>query len=207
MGQRADVGHVRQIVLQLALHARIANEFVDRHGVVGHVVALGNGAPIGVVEADAARRQCLDVLDDRGLIEGHQYLRRVAAGGVAVLAQPDVVPRRQALDIRREDVLAVDGDAHLEQRAQDSHVGRLAAGAVGRGDDDGKVVDDGSIIDDQTIGRVALLRRRRLFNHSVTHVHFSFATTIGRARVGRARRLPDLSSVAAKEGRGGGETR
>ncbi len=141
-GQRADVDHVGDVVLQLAFHARVADEHIDGHGVVGDVIPLGDRAPVAVVEADAAGRQRLDVLDDCHLVERHQNLRRMAAGGVAVLAQPDVIPRRQSLNIRREDIFPVDGDAHLEQRAQDSQVGGLAAGAVGRRHDDRIIVDD-----------------------------------------------------------------
>ena len=53
------------------------------------------------------------------------------------------VPGRQAGDVRREQVLPGDRDAHLEDGSQQDEVRRLAAGPVDGRDLDAEVVDDG----------------------------------------------------------------
>ena len=100
-------------------------------------------AQIGVVDADPAGGQARDVVVDGRGVERDQQLGR-PAGDVALVADPDVVPGGQPLDVRREDVLAVNGDAELEEGAQQGEVGRLTAGAVGGGHCDREVVDDGA---------------------------------------------------------------
>jgi len=102
----------------------------------------GDGAPVAVVDADAAAGQVLDVVVDGGFVEGDEDFAGVAAGDVAVFADADVVPGGQAGDVGGEDVFAVDGDAHFEEGAQQGEVGGLAACAVDGGGDEGEVVDD-----------------------------------------------------------------
>src|SRR5690606_11496548 len=60
---------------------------------------------------------------------------------VAVAAHPDLVPRRQALDVRGEDVLAGDRDAHPEDRLHDEAVRARRARAVDGADLECEVVD------------------------------------------------------------------
>ena len=60
---------------------------------------------------------------------------------VAVLADADLVPGRQPLDVRREDVLARDGNPHPEDRLHEQAVGARRAGAVDGGDLEREVVD------------------------------------------------------------------
>ena len=64
------------------------------------------------------------------------------AGDVAVFAGADGEPGRQAGDVRGKQVLAGDGDTHLEDRPQQHEIGRLAAGTVDGRDLDAEVVDD-----------------------------------------------------------------
>src|SRR5262249_6218005 len=65
-------------------------------------------------------------------------LARDVAAGIGA----DGVPGWKARDVRREHVLAGDGDAHLKDGPDEDEVGCLAPGAVDRRDLDGEVVDD-----------------------------------------------------------------
>src|SRR6185312_11030777 len=65
------------------------------------------------------------------------------AGDVAALAGADGVPGGQAGDVGGEEVLAGDGDTHLEQGMQKDQIGRLAAAAVNGGDLEAEVVEQG----------------------------------------------------------------
>ena len=74
------------------------------------------------------------VLRVGGGVQRHHQVEVRRAGGVAVLADADLVPGRQSLDVRREDVLAGDRDAHAEDGLHEQAVGAGRAGAVDRGD-------------------------------------------------------------------------
>src|SRR5690554_2258029 len=133
----AHVGHVGDVLLDLALHVDVGQQLLDGHRVVGEVGAVRAEAQVGVVDAEAALRQAGHVGQHGLAVEGHHDLGRPARH-VALATDTDVVPGRLALDVRREDVLAVDGDAHLEEGAQQGEVGGLAAGPVGRGNHEGE---------------------------------------------------------------------
>ena len=64
------------------------------------------------------------------------------AADVAAVVGANRVPRGQPGDVRREEVLARDGYAHLENRTQEYEIRRLAARSVDRGDLNAEVVDD-----------------------------------------------------------------
>ncbi len=64
----------------------------------------------------------------------------LAARRVAVLAYPDGVPGGQAGDVGGKEVLAVNGNAHLEQGAYKHKVCALAARPVYSGGNDGEVI-------------------------------------------------------------------
>src|SRR5262249_59822188 len=91
----------------------------------------------------------------------------VAPADKSVLADTDLEPCRQPLDVRGEDVLAADGDAHLEERADKAVVGGLAARAVDRRDGDAEVVDPLRTIADVAELRALLAVWRNPFRSSV----------------------------------------
>src|SRR5690606_16961851 len=125
-----DVGHVRDVVLELALDLDLGEQVLNGYRVVGEVGALGLVLEVCVVDAHAAGRQAGYVRMHRRRVEGDEELGW-PAGDVALPADADVVPGRLALDVRREDVLPVHGDPHLEERSQEGQVRCLAARAVG----------------------------------------------------------------------------
>ena len=59
----------------------------------------------------------------------------------AALAHPDLVPGRQALDVRRKDVARRDRHAHAQDRAREHEVGARRARAVHVGETDHEIVD------------------------------------------------------------------
>src|SRR5690606_30313881 len=105
-------------------------QVLNGYRVVGEVGALGLVLDVCVVDAHAAGRQAGYVRMHRRRVEGDEELGW-PAGDVALPADADVVPGRLALDVRREDVLPVHGDPHLEERSQEGQVRCLAARAVG----------------------------------------------------------------------------
>jgi hypothetical protein len=66
----------------------------------------------------------------------------LAARQEAFVAQADVEPGGQTLDIAGEEIFARNRDAHFVQRADQHAVAGLAAGAVGRRDVDVEIIDD-----------------------------------------------------------------
>ena len=122
LGDDADVGHVGHVVAQRLGRVQFAQQFLDRDGVEGDVLAGAGGGDGVVVEAHAARAQARQILDEGRRIHGHQDLGALAACGEPVRAGADREPGGQSLDVGREQVLPADGDAHAEQGAQDGHI-------------------------------------------------------------------------------------
>ncbi len=142
-GQGARIRDVlHQDALAHTLEGRVA-QVRQRHAQVGDVgpVQLVVERPARVEHQPAAAAHLGHVLRVGGGVQRHHQVEVRGAGGVAVFADPDLVPRGQALDIRREDVLARDRNAHPEDGLHDEAVGAGRAGAVGRGDLEGEVVD------------------------------------------------------------------
>ena len=84
-----------------------------------------------------------DVVLGRRLVHADQDLRVEPMPDVALGAGADVEPRRQALDVRGEHVLAAARDPHRVQGAEQDQVGGLASRAVDGADPDRQVVDHG----------------------------------------------------------------
>ncbi len=142
IGADADVHHVGDAVAEFRWDIRLRDGLLDRDFVVDDIAAALSPLPIGGDDAYAARRQVLNVLGGGVLVHDDCDLGRRAPCDVTVLARADRVPGRQTLDIRREQVLAADRDAHAEQRADQDLIGGLAARSVLGGDHEGKIVDD-----------------------------------------------------------------
>src|SRR4029078_5000090 len=51
----------------------------------------------------------------------HQ-VKRGGSRGIAVLIDPDLVPRRQSLNVRWKDILSDDGDAHEKDRLHEQRL-------------------------------------------------------------------------------------
>src|SRR6185369_10706721 len=85
-------------------------------------------------------RDALDVLGERILVHRDDDFGGIAASHEAIFADADLEPRRQALNVRGENVLAAYRNTHLKKGANQAVVGRLAAGAVDRGDGDAEVI-------------------------------------------------------------------
>ena len=96
-----------------------------------------------VVDDRAARLERQHVLV-RGLrVHRDEEVDLLLARDVAVPVGADGVPGRQPGDVGREEVLAGDRHAHLEDRPQQDEVGGLAARAVDRRHLDAEIVDAG----------------------------------------------------------------
>ncbi len=86
--------------------------------------------PGRVVEQNAARRDLLQVARIRLRVHGDHDVDGARTREIAVLADADLVPRRQSLDVRREEILAADGHAHPKDGLHQQRVGARRAGAV-----------------------------------------------------------------------------
>ncbi len=142
-GQGAGIGDVlHQDALAHALEGAVA-QVRQRHAEVGDVgpVQLVVEWPARVEHQPAAAAHFGHVLRIGGGVERHHQVEVRGARRVAVFADPDLVPRGQALDVRREDVLARDRNAHPEDGLHDEAVRAGRAGAVGRRDLEGEIVD------------------------------------------------------------------
>ena len=76
-----------------------------------------------VVEQIAAGLDLLDVLGPGLRVHGDHHVDAAAPAEIALLGDPDLVPGRQALDVRREDVARADRHAHAQDRAGEQFVG------------------------------------------------------------------------------------
>ena len=139
--QHAVVDHVAHQLAQPRLGADRAHQLVERDRVEVQVGAQGVELQRLVVDHGGAGVELPDVLLGRLRVHGDQEVDFLLAADVAVLAGADGEPGGQAGDVRREQVLARDRDAHLEQGAHQNGVGRLASGAVDGGHLDGEIVD------------------------------------------------------------------
>ena len=137
----AVVDHVAHEAAQLRVGTDRPDNLVERHRIEDEVVAERVELQRLVVHDSGARIERQDVFLCRLRVHRNQEVDFLLACDVSALARPNRVPGRQAGDIRRKHVLARDGDAHEQNRAQQHEVGRLAAGAVDGGHLEAEVVD------------------------------------------------------------------
>ena len=141
--QRTDVGDVlHQDALTHPLECRVAH-LGERHAEVGHVgtLQLVVQRPRRVVQQVAAGAHLRNILLIGRRVERHHQVEVRSAGGVAVFADPDLVPGGQALNVRRKDVLTRDGDSHAENRLHEESVRRSRSRSVGGCDLESEIVD------------------------------------------------------------------
>ncbi len=114
----------------------------ERHAEHRDVVPLEQrvARPGRVVEQEAAGRDLLDVLGVGLDVHREHQVDATGAREVAVGGDADLVPGRQALDVRREVVLADHRHAAAEDRLHDERVGARRARAVDVGELDDEVV-------------------------------------------------------------------
>ena len=94
-----------------------------------------------IVEEIAAGLDLGDVLVPGLRVHRHHHVDAAAPPEMAALADPHLVPGRQALDVRREDVARARRDAHAQDRLGEQRVGAGRARAVDVGEFDDEVVD------------------------------------------------------------------
>jgi hypothetical protein len=97
--------------------------------------------PGGVEDQVAAGRHVAQVARIGLGIHRDHDVDLAGAGDVAVLRDADLVPGRQALDVRREVVLAHHRDAAAEQRFHQQRVGARRTRPVDGGDLDDEIID------------------------------------------------------------------
>ncbi len=97
--------------------------------------------PRAVVEEVAAGLDLGDVGVPGLRVHRDHHVHAAAPAAVALLADPRLVPGRQALDVAREDVARADRHAHAQQAAREQLVRRRRPGAVDVRELDDEVVD------------------------------------------------------------------
>ncbi len=145
-GQRADIDDVlEELALARDRAVHRVGELGQRHAQHRHVAAqLLAGERLGrIVEHVAAAFDLGDVLVPGLRVHQHREVDAAAAPEPALARDPHLVPGRQALDVRREDVARRHGHAHAHHRAGEELVGRRRARAVDVGELDDEVVGGG----------------------------------------------------------------
>ncbi len=102
------------------------------------------------IEERTARQHIVHISHKSRRVHRHKHFVLFPPGQEAILADPDGIPGRQALNIGWKQVFTRNRDSHLKQRTQNGQVGGLAAGAVHRRHSDREIVDH------------RFLRRRRI---------------------------------------------
>ena len=156
--ERADIDDVLEELalarVRVALVAQRRQRHADRRDVVAE---LRRRQRLGrVVEEIAARVDGRDVLVPGLRVHGDHEVHAAAPAEMPGLRDAHLVPGRQALDVRREDVARRHRHAHAQDRAREQPVGARRARAVHIGEFDDEVVDRGA---------AAARRRLRLRHH------------------------------------------
>ena len=99
--------------------------------------------PGRVVHQPAATRDFCKVLRIGLRVHRHHDVDAIGPRLETLARDPDLVPGRQALDVRREVILADDRDSHPKDGFQQQPVGTGRAGTVDRSDFDYDIVDSG----------------------------------------------------------------
>ena len=138
----AHVHHVPDQLAQLGLRAYGGGDLVEGNGVADHIVAVLLQIHVLFVDGGAAGREGEDVVLGGFRVQSHQDLHIARAGHVSIFAGANGVPGGKSGDVRREEVLAADGNPHSEDAFQQNAIGGLRAGPVHRCYDNAEVVDD-----------------------------------------------------------------
>ncbi len=95
-----------------------------------NVVAAPLAGQRRIVEQPSAGHDLGEILVVGLGVHGNHEVDAVAAGEIALLAHADLIPGRQALDVRWEDVFRTDGDTHAEYGLREHGVRACRSGAV-----------------------------------------------------------------------------
>jgi len=126
-GDDADVDHVGQLLAQgVVLDLRL-RQLRERNRVIRDVGAHVSFGEDFFMDHDAPGTNRVEVLVPGGGVESNQDVHFVGAGHVAFGSDAKLVPRREPLDVRGEDVFRGDRDPHVEDRPGQNQVGRLAS--------------------------------------------------------------------------------
>ena len=145
--QRARAGDVLHEDALARPAKRVVAHLRERHAEVGHVLAdqCSVERPRRVVHGVAAAHHLRDIALVCLPVHRHHHVVPAGARDMTVLVDPDLVPGRQSLDVRRKEVLAGDRNAHPEDGAHQQVVGARGAGAVDVGELQREVIDFGAL--------------------------------------------------------------
>ncbi len=122
--QHAYINHVANQITKIRRNIRVfLDGLFDRHGIHSNISAGDGLLDIVSVEKGSARRDRCKVARERVGVDRDDDVLFLASPKISVFAGADRIPGGQTLNIGREEVFARDGDAHLEDRAQDGVVG------------------------------------------------------------------------------------
>ena len=113
----ADIDHVLDQLAQLGLGADGGGDLVEGNRIADHIVAILLQVRRFFVDGNTAGGQRENVILRRFGVHRHQDVDLFLARDIAVLAGANGVPGRQSRDVRGEEILAADGNAHREDAA------------------------------------------------------------------------------------------
>ena len=118
------VNHVANEVAEIRWNIWVvAHDSLDRHGIDGNIRAGDGLLDIVSVEKCSARCNRCQVTRERVWVYSNDDVASFVVGDESVLVGADDVPGRQTLNVRGKKILARNGNAHLEDGAQDGVVG------------------------------------------------------------------------------------
>ena len=142
-GERAgvhDIAQQRAVAVALeVLDAELPERNAEYRVAFTHELWLEG--PRRVVEQIAAGPHRRDVSRVCGRIQRNDEIHLVRPRGVAVLADANLVDRRQSLNVRRKEILPSDGDAHAKDGPHQQAVGTRRTRAIHRRHLEREVVD------------------------------------------------------------------
>ena len=142
-GERADIDDVAVELALSRLGIFRGADFGQRHPERDDVVATRQRRERAgrIVEEVAAGVERGHVLGEGLGVHRHQNVGAAARSEPSILAHPDLVPGRQALDVGGEDIARRDWHAHAQDRPREQEIGAGRARAVDVGEANDEIVD------------------------------------------------------------------
>ncbi len=142
-GERSDIDDVFQELAQARVGEGGVAQFGQRDADDDNIfTAAGLRQVFGRIKEKIAAGQDLVVILHQGLaVDGHGEIRAAASSDITLVVDPDLIPGRQALDIRGKDIFRTDRYPHAVDGQGKEVVGAGRTGAVDIGKADDEIVD------------------------------------------------------------------
>ncbi len=140
-GQNTHVNHVGEVDVQVCGGLGRFQERLNRHGDFFNPGRQLVERDIFVDQNQPSLNHFFQIRSNRFRIHRHKYLASLLTALVSGCIYPQVVPGRQALNVRGKDIARADRNTHFGDCPQDGVVRRGAAGTIDRAESDAEIIN------------------------------------------------------------------